>query len=96
MLENSEKDRLIEKMFNVALKEIFSQLYRKYDQQIVFEVWAEIMTNRGFNDYFNKWRWKPQMTIMGAVDSLQCCCDSIEVMIQQRPEEKKKTKGKLV
>jgi hypothetical protein len=90
MLDNSEKGRLIEKVFIVALKQIFSQFYRKFDQQIVFEVWAEIMTNPGFDDYFNKWRWKPQMTIMEAADSLDCCCDSIEVMIQQRQEEKKK------
>ena len=90
MLDNSEKGRLIEKVFIVALKQIFSQFYRKFDQQIVFEVWAEIMTNPGFDDYFNKWRWKPQMTFKEAVDSLQCCCDSVEVMIQQRQEEKKK------
>ncbi len=90
MLENSAKDRLIERVFNVALKETFSQFYRKFDQQIVFEVWAEIMTKRGFDDYFNKWRWKPQMTIMEAVDSLDWYRDSIEVMIQQRQEEKKK------
>ncbi len=73
-------------------KEIFSQFYRKYDQQIVFEVWAEIMTNRGFNDYFDKWRWKPQMTFKEAGDSLQCCCDSIEVMIQQRKKRRKNEK----
>ncbi len=93
MVENSEKDRLIEKMFNVAVKEVFSQFYRKYDQQIVFEVWAEIMTKRGSNDYFNKWRWTPEMTIKEAVDSLQYCGDSIEIMIQQRQEEEKKRKG---
>jgi len=90
MLKNSEKDILIEKMFDVTLKEVFSQFYRKYDKKIVFEVWAEIMTNPGLNVYFNKWRWTPQMKIKEAVDSLQCCCDSIEVVIQQ--EEKKERK----
>ena len=90
MLENLEKERLIEKIFIAALKELFSQFYRKYDQESVFAVWAEIMTSRGFNDYLNKWRWEPRITIAEALDSLEGYCHSIEGMIRQHQEERQK------
>jgi len=90
MMNNLEKDRLIEKMFSLALKEVFSRFYRRYDKNTVSEVWAEIMINPGLNGFFNKWRWTPQMKIKEAVDSLQCCCDSIEVMIQQKEKKERK------
>ncbi len=89
-MDNLRKDRFIEKMLNIGLKEIFSQFYRKYDHRIVFEVWAEIMGNGIFNENFPKWRWTDKMTIREAVDSIEYSCDSIEVMIQRRGEEKER------
>ncbi len=89
MLEKSERERLIRKMFILGLKETFSPFYRKYEEQIVVEVWAEIMTNGGLNGYPNRWMWKPDMTITEAFNSLDFYRDSIEAMIQQRQEQKK-------
>jgi hypothetical protein len=93
MSENSEREQLIRKMFISALKETFSHFYRKYEEKLVFEVWAEIMANGGLNDYLSKWIWTPEMTFTEAIDSLHCCRSLIEAMVQQRQEEKKKHKG---
>ena len=76
-----QKDKLIEKMFDAALKEKFSQLGRKYKWEPVLKVWAEIARWQGSRSYFNKEVWKPEMTIMEALDCLDRCCDSIEAMI---------------
>jgi len=84
MPEHPERKKLIEKMFNAAVKEKFSQFSRKHDPQVVFEVWAEVMGNQGGRSCFSKWEWKAQMTITEALDYLDCCCDSIESLIQER------------
>ena len=91
-----QKDKLIEKMFDAALKEKFSQLGRKYKWELVLKVWAEIARCQGSKPYFNKGGWKPEMTIMEALDCLDRYCDSIEAMIQEGMEkEKEKKEGNL-
>ena len=70
-MENDlQRDKLIEKMFDAALKEKFSQLGRKYKWELVLKVWAEIARCQGSKPYFNKGVWKLEMTIMEALDSL--------------------------
>jgi len=89
-----ERKRLIERMFDAAMKEKFSQLARKYNSELVFKVWAELETARcnGVEPYCSKWGWNPEMTMMEALDCLDSYCDSIEAMIQDRQEEEKEQK----
>lgn len=95
MLEPSpERRRLIERMFDAALKEKFAQLARKYDSEVVFKVWAEMeiaRCNRAEPSLGNC-GWNPEMTIMEALDCLDRYCDSIEAMVHERQEEQKKQK----
>jgi len=90
MLGNLGNDRLIERLFNVAMKDKFSQFYRKYEQEVVFEIWAEIMTKKGLNEYLKRLRLEPEMTIKEVMDFLNSGYNAVEVMIQQRQEEKRK------
>jgi len=80
----TERERLIDKMFDAALKERFSQLKRKYDPDLVFNVWTQIVKSGGVKVYFNKWMWRPKTTIQQALDCLDAYCNSIEALIQQR------------
>ena len=66
--------------FNAALRDKISRFTLKYDPQIVFEVWVEMLTS--------KWQWKPQMTIIEALDYLDDRCDLIETLMQERLEKK--------
>jgi len=84
MASRQDTEKLIEEMFQAALKEKFSQFARKYDPQIVFEVWTEIMGKEGNSFYFQKCGWIAEMTIQKALDGLDGCCDSIEASIQER------------
>lgn len=84
MLEHPERKRVIERIFHAALKEKFAQFARKYDPQVVFKVWAEVMAYPIDRGYFSKWEWKPWMTITEALECLDGCCDSIETLIQGR------------
>ncbi len=84
MVSPEDQEKLIEEMFHAALKEKFSRFARKYDPQVVFEVWTEIMASHGEFAYFQKCGWKAEMTIERALDGLDTCCDSIEASIQER------------
>ena len=96
MKNDLQKDKLIEKMFDAALKEKFSQLGRKYKWELVLKVWAKIARCQGSKPYFKKGVWKPEMTIMEALDCLDRYCDSIEAMIQEgMKKEKEKKEGNL-
>ena len=95
MLQPSpERRRLIERMFDAALKEKFAQLARKYDSQVVFKVWAETEVARcnRVEPCSGNCGWNPEMTIMGALDCLDRYCESIEAMVHERQEEQKKQK----
>jgi hypothetical protein len=42
-MENDSRKNVIEKMFEAALKERLSLLARKYDPELLFEIWTRIM-----------------------------------------------------
>jgi hypothetical protein len=84
----SDRQQIIEKMFDAALKEKISRMARKYDHNLVFEFWTHIVKSDGVKIYFSKWEWKPEMTLGQALDSLDGYCDSIEAMIRDRQEER--------
>ncbi|MGD0624339.1 MAG: hypothetical protein ABSB32_06420 [Thermodesulfobacteriota bacterium] len=88
MEPGSDREQIVEKMFDAGLKEKFSQLARKYDHNLVFEFWTQIVKSGGAKNYFSKWEWKPETTIGQALDCLDGYCDSIEAMIRDRQEER--------
>ena len=81
---NRERDRMIKKMFDAALKEKMNQMARKYDPDLVLELWARIEKFDHLKSYFGKWRWKPDMTIMEAMECLDDYCVGLETQLQER------------
>jgi hypothetical protein len=81
---NGKRDRIIKKMFDAALKEKMNQLARKYNHDLVFELWARIEKFSHLKTYFGKWRWKPGMTIMEAMECLDDYCVGLETQLQER------------
>jgi hypothetical protein len=86
-VESLSRKDLLDKMFDAAMKERFSELARKYDSGLVFEVWTQIAKGGGVKKYFRKGEWEPQMTIEQALALLDDYCDLIESLIQKRLEE---------
>jgi hypothetical protein len=87
--ENSRK-KILEKMFEAALKEKFGQLARKYDPKLVFEIWTQIIRGGGVQGHFPpKEKWDQNVTIKQALDCLDDYCKSIESLIRKCPGEKK-------
>ncbi len=84
MPAQEEREKLVEEMFQAAMKEKFSQFARKYDPKVVFEIWTETVGCRGMSRYFEKCGWKPEMTIQQALDALDNCCALIETLIRER------------
>ena len=91
MKEYSRK-KIIDKMFEAALKEKFSQLARKYDPKLVFEIWTQIIRGGGVQGRFPKKEWDQKMTIKQALDCLDGYCKSIESLIRKSQGEKKGSK----
>jgi len=79
-----ERDRLVEKMFDAALKEKMNQLKRKYDHELVFKLWTRMAKAGCIKPYFCKWRWKPSMTIGEAMGCLDDYFDGLEVLLEKR------------
>ena len=79
-----EKNRIVEKMFDAALKEKMNQLARKYNHSLVLELWARMEKNGCVKPYFYNWRWKPNMTITEAIDCLDDYCNGLETLLQKR------------
>jgi len=82
-----EKNRIIEKMFDAAIKKKLGQLAREYGQNSVIEVWAEMARNQEFETHLSKWKLTPEMTIREALELLDGCCNSFETLIQNRLKE---------
>ena len=80
--ENSRK-KILEKMFEVALKEKFSELARKYDPGLLFEIWTQLLKGGGIQGRFPEKEWDQKMTIEQALDCLDDYCTSIESMIRK-------------
>ncbi|MGA2959404.1 MAG: hypothetical protein ABSF48_27260 [Thermodesulfobacteriota bacterium] len=79
-----ERGRLVQKMFDAALKEKMNQLARKYDYGFVFELWTRMAKTACVKPYFCKWRWKPNMTITEAIDCLDDYFTGLETLLQKR------------
>ena len=79
----AERERLVEKMFDAALKEKMNCLARKYDPEVVFELWARMAKTGCIKPYFCKWRWNPDMTIAEAIDCLDDYCSGLENLLQR-------------
>ena len=88
MEPGSDRERMIGKMFDAALKEKTSQMARKYDYNLVFEFWTHLVKSGGLKIYFGKWEWRPEMTIGQALDCLDVYSDSIEDMIRDLQKER--------
>ncbi len=84
---NSERDQLIEKMFQSALKEKISRLRRKHDHDLAFNIWVQIVKSGGFEVCRNQWMRATEITIEQALDYLDNYCASIEALIQEREED---------
>lgn len=77
-----ERERLILKMFDAALKEKFSRFYRKYDPQTVFEAWLRILKHDGVGIYFARSAWTRNITLDQALDQMDDYLDFIESSLQ--------------
>ena len=93
-----ERRRLVEKIFEAALKEKLNSLTRKYDHRLVFKLWARMAKTGCIKPYFCEWRWKPDMTLTEAIDCLDDYCNGLEDKLQKhqatgnsRPQRRKKT-----
>jgi len=97
-----ERSRLVEKMFDAALKVKMNELARKYDHSLVLELWARMKKNGCIKPYFCKWRWKPDMTITEAMDCLDDYFAGIEILLQKRQaagdikEQKNRKTGEII
>ena len=82
MKEYSRK-KIIDKIFEAALKEKFFRLARKYDPKLVFEIWTQIIRGGGVQGRFPKKEWDQKMTIEQALDCLDGYCKSIGSLIRK-------------
>ena len=71
-----------EKLFDALLKKKFSQLARKYSGELVFKIWGKVKITDADEAYFSACGWKPEMTIMEALNCLDEYCNYIEQVIQ--------------
>ncbi len=79
-----ERDRVVKKMFDAALKEKMNQLARKYDYGLIFELWTRLAKTGCVKSYFCKWRWNPNMTIREGMDCLDDYFTGLETLLQKR------------
>ncbi len=93
-MENYSRKKLIDKMFEAALKEKLSELARKYDPGLVLEIWTRILKGGGVKACLGKGEWNEKMTSAQALDCLDNYCSSIESLIKPHQDvERKKKKG---
>ena len=85
MTPKTETDLLIEKMFEAALKEMFSQLARKYDRDLVFHTWVNLM-KKEIRPIPPDLQWDKSMTLAEALRSLETYFQSIEESLKKNPK----------
>ena len=86
-----EKNQQIQ-IFEARVERKISQLARKYSGELVFKIWEEMKTAGEDRIYFSLCGWKPEMTLMEALECLDDYCDFIDAMIrkyQQKGNEKR-------
>jgi hypothetical protein len=86
-MEPLPRREILDKMFDVGIKEKFSQLARKYNCELVLEIWTQVVKGGGAKKYFGKGEWVAEMTIQQALSLLDEYCNSIESLIQKRLQE---------
>jgi transcriptional regulator of heat shock response len=80
------RKKILDKMFEAALKEKFSELKRRYEPDLVFEIWAQLLQMGGIKALLDKKEWDEKMTIKEALD----CLDGYAVLIESFILEEKK------
>ena len=85
MIPKTETDLLIEKMFQAALKEMFSQLAKKYDRDLVFHRWVNFV-KKEIRPIPQDLQWNQAMTLAEALRSLETYFQSIEESIKKNPK----------
>ena len=88
MQPNIEKNQLLEKMFLAGLKMKLSQLARKYDYDLVFKLWRQLVRTDGVKTYFCKWRWNPDITLREALECLDDYFTGVDGLLQRLQERK--------
>ncbi len=86
-MKDDRQEKIFSKMANTAVKEKYSQLYRKYDHKVVLKAWAATVKDVRQSVHDN---WSPRMTIQQALDSLDDLFDPVESLIEG------KEKGSLI
>ena len=76
-----------------ALDHKISQRARKYTDELVFKIWEEMKTGGGDQAYLSVCGWKPEMTLMEALECLDDYCDFIEAMIRKHQEKGEEKRG---
>jgi hypothetical protein len=95
-LKEDSRKKIIDKMFEAALKEKFTHLASKYDPRLVFEIWTQIVRGGGIQGHFPKKEWNRNMTIEQALDCLDEYCKMIESFIlKHQGPRKKEEEGRL-
>ena len=83
-MKEDSREKIVSKMFDAAVKEKYSELYRKYDHKVVFEAWAGTVENARQRQHD---KWRPKMTIQQALDSLDDLFDPVESLIQEKKKK---------
>jgi len=78
-MKDDSQEKIFSKMANAAVKEKYSELYRKYDHKIVLKAWAATVKDVRKSVHDN---WSPRMTIQQALDSLDDFFDPVESLIE--------------
>ena len=89
MTPKTEIDLLIEKMFEAALKEMFSQLAKKYDRDLVFHTWVNFV-KKETRPTPPDLQWNKGTTLAEALRSLETYFKSIEENIKKNSKQPEK------
>ena len=89
MAPKTETDLLIEKMFEAALKEMFSQLAKKYDRDLVFHTWVNFV-KRENRPMPSELQWNKGMTLAEALQSLETYFKTIEEHLKKSSKDPRK------
>ena len=84
------RKKILDKMFEAALKEKFSELKRRYEPDLVFEIWAQLLKMGGIKALLDKEEWDEKMTIEEVLD----CLDGYAVLIESLILKEKKKEVK--
>ncbi len=63
--------KLVETLFDQALKRKLSQWARGYAPTPVFKLWIQKLKKMGGREYFKGWKWTPDMTVRETIRSLE-------------------------